>query len=137
MKRILITLMLTSVFYHSSLGLQVVIEDYIHDIKIRKLENNSQQNKLLNTNLKKIENKELLNKELFINNRITFKNIDINSQYLSVVFEGQFLDNEIHVLFSLKPYGPGFKIIKPFFSKLFFIKFQKMLQISMTKVEAD
>ena len=33
---ILITLMLTSVFYHSSLGLQVVIEDYIHDIKIRK-----------------------------------------------------------------------------------------------------
>ena len=43
-----------------------------------------------------------------------FKNIDINSQYLSVVFEGQFLDNEIHVLFSLKPYGPGFKIIKPF-----------------------
>ena len=28
--------MLTSVFYHSSLGLQVVIEDYIHDIKIRK-----------------------------------------------------------------------------------------------------
>ena len=34
---ILITLMLTSVFYHSSLGLQVVIEDYISDIKIRKL----------------------------------------------------------------------------------------------------
>ncbi len=33
---ILITLMLISVFYHSSLGLQVVIEDYIHDIKIRK-----------------------------------------------------------------------------------------------------
>ena len=33
---ILITLMLTSVLYHSSLGLQVVIEDYIHDIKIRK-----------------------------------------------------------------------------------------------------
>ena len=33
---ILITLMLTSVFYHSSLGLQVVIEDYIHDVKIRK-----------------------------------------------------------------------------------------------------
>ena len=33
---ILITLMLSSVFYHSSLGLQVVIEDYIHDIKIRK-----------------------------------------------------------------------------------------------------
>ena len=32
---ILITLMLTSVFYHSSLGLQVVIEDYISDIKIR------------------------------------------------------------------------------------------------------
>ena len=33
---ILIILMLTSVFYHSSLGLQVVIEDYISDIKIRK-----------------------------------------------------------------------------------------------------
>ena len=33
---ILLTLMLSSVFYHSSLGLQVVIEDYIHDIKIRK-----------------------------------------------------------------------------------------------------
>ena len=33
---ILITLMLSSVLYHSSLGLQVVIEDYIHDIKIRK-----------------------------------------------------------------------------------------------------
>ncbi len=33
---ILITLMLTSVLYHSSLGLQVVIEDYISDLKIRK-----------------------------------------------------------------------------------------------------
>ena len=33
---VLITLMLISVFYHSSLGLQVVIEDYISDIKIRK-----------------------------------------------------------------------------------------------------
>ena len=33
---ILIVLMLMSVFYHSSLGLQVVIEDYISDIKIRK-----------------------------------------------------------------------------------------------------
>ena len=33
---ILISLMLTSVFYHSSLGLQVVIEDYISDLKIRK-----------------------------------------------------------------------------------------------------
>ena len=33
---ILIVLMLVSVFYHSSLGLQVVIEDYISDIKIRK-----------------------------------------------------------------------------------------------------
>ena len=33
---ILISLMLTSVFYHSSLGLQVVIEDYISEIKIRK-----------------------------------------------------------------------------------------------------
>ena len=32
---ILIKLMLTSVFYHSSLGLHVVFEDYIHDIKIR------------------------------------------------------------------------------------------------------
>ena len=46
--------------------------------------------------------------------RVDLKNIDINSQYLLVFFEGQFLDNEIHVLFSLKPYGPGFKIIKPF-----------------------
>ena len=45
---------------------------------------------------------------------VELENIDINSQYLSVVFEGQFLDDEIHVLFSLKPYGPGFKIIKPF-----------------------
>ena len=33
---VLITLMLISVFYHSSLGLQVVIEDYISDIKIRR-----------------------------------------------------------------------------------------------------
>ena len=49
---------------------------------------------------------------------VDLKNIDINSQYLSVVFEGQFLDNEIHVLFSLKPYGPGFKIIKPFKEEL-------------------
>ena len=32
---------------------------------------------------------------------VDLKNIDINSQYLSVVFEGQFLDNEILVLFSL------------------------------------
>ena len=45
---------------------------------------------------------------------VELENIDINSQYLSVVFEGQFLEDEIHVLFSLKPYGPGFKIIKPF-----------------------
>ena len=33
---ILISLMLTSIFYHSSLGLQVVIEDYISETKIRK-----------------------------------------------------------------------------------------------------
>ena len=45
---------------------------------------------------------------------VELENIDINSQYLPVVFEGQFLEDEIHVLFSLKPYGPGFKIIKPF-----------------------
>ena len=41
-------------------------------------------------------------------------NIGINSQYLPVTFEGKFLKNEIHVLFSLKPYGPGFKVIRPF-----------------------
>ncbi len=46
--------------------------------------------------------------------QVDLKKVDVNSQYLSVVFEGQFLENEIHVLFSLKPYGPGFKIIKPF-----------------------
>ena len=41
-------------------------------------------------------------------------NIGINSQYLPVTFEGKFYENEIHVLFSLKPYGPGFKVIRPF-----------------------
>ena len=41
-------------------------------------------------------------------------NIGIKSQYLPVTFEGKFLKNEIHVLFSLKPYGPGFKVIRPF-----------------------
>ena len=46
--------------------------------------------------------------------KIDLENIDINSQYLSVTAEGEFLDSELHVLFSLKPYGPGFKIIKPF-----------------------
>ena len=45
---------------------------------------------------------------------LNLKNIDINNQYLSVTYEGEFLKNEIHVLFSLKPYGPGFKIIRPF-----------------------
>ena len=33
---ILITLMLISIIYHSSLGLQIVIEDYIYDMKKRK-----------------------------------------------------------------------------------------------------
>ncbi len=45
---------------------------------------------------------------------LKIENIDLNSQYLPVKAEGKFLDNEIHVLFSLKPYGPGFKVIKPF-----------------------
>ncbi len=45
---------------------------------------------------------------------INLSNIDINSQYLPVTYEGKFLENEIHVLFSLKPYGPGFKVIRPF-----------------------
>ena len=45
---------------------------------------------------------------------INLNNIDINSQYLPVTYEGKFLENEIHVLFSLKPYGPGFKVIRPF-----------------------
>ena len=45
---------------------------------------------------------------------LNLKNIDINNQYLPVTYEGEFLKNEIHVLFSLKPYGPGFKIIRPF-----------------------
>ena len=46
--------------------------------------------------------------------KLEIENIDLNSQYLPVKAEGKFLDTEIHVLFSLKPYGPGFKIIKPF-----------------------
>ena len=45
---------------------------------------------------------------------IDLNNIDINSQYLPVTYEGKFLEKEIHVLFSLKPYGPGFKVIRPF-----------------------
>ncbi len=45
---------------------------------------------------------------------INIDNINKNSQYLPVMAEGKFLENELHVLFSLKPYGPGFKIIKPF-----------------------
>ena len=45
---------------------------------------------------------------------LKIENIDLNSQYLPVKAEGKFLDNEILVLFSLKPYGPGFKVIKPF-----------------------
>ena len=45
---------------------------------------------------------------------IDLNNIDINSQYLPVTYEGKFLKKEIHVLFSLKPYGPGFKVIRPF-----------------------
>ena len=42
------------------------------------------------------------------------ENIDISSQYLPIISEGKFLENEINVLFSLKGYGPGFKVIKPF-----------------------
>lgn len=45
---------------------------------------------------------------------IDLNKIDINSQYSSVFSKGKFLETELHVLFSLKPYGPGFKIIKPF-----------------------
>ena len=40
--------------------------------------------------------------------------INIGSQYLSVSANGKFLEKELHVLHSLKPYGPGFKVIKPF-----------------------
>ena len=40
--------------------------------------------------------------------------INIGSQYLSVSANGKFLERELHVLHSLKPYGPGFKVIKPF-----------------------
>ena len=41
---------------------------------------------------------------------------DINptSQYLSTKGRGYFLEEELHILHSLKPYGPGFKLIKPF-----------------------
>jgi len=42
------------------------------------------------------------------------KEINIGSQYLSVSANGKFLEKELHVLHSLKPYGPGFKVIKPF-----------------------
>lgn len=45
---------------------------------------------------------------------LNLNKIDINSQYSSIVSKGKFLETELHVLFSLKPYGPGFKIIKPF-----------------------
>ena len=40
--------------------------------------------------------------------------IDTGHQYQSVIFNGEFLPEELHVLHSLKPYGPGFKLIKPF-----------------------
>ena len=40
--------------------------------------------------------------------------IDSGSQYLAVRANGEFLTEELHVLHSLKPYGPGFKLIKPF-----------------------
>ena len=40
--------------------------------------------------------------------------IDSDSQYLAVRANGEFLTEELHVLHSLKPYGPGFKLIKPF-----------------------
>jgi len=41
---------------------------------------------------------------------------DIESvkQYQSVRVNGEFLTEELHVLHSLKSYGPGFKLIKPF-----------------------
>ena len=40
--------------------------------------------------------------------------IDSDSQYLAVRANGEFLTEELHVLHSIKPYGPGFKLIKPF-----------------------
>ena len=45
---------------------------------------------------------------------IDIGNIDISSQYLPISSEGKFLEKEIHVLFSIKAYGPGFKVIRPF-----------------------
>ncbi len=40
--------------------------------------------------------------------------INSSAQYLSIIAEGKFLETELHVLHSLKPYGPGFKLVKPF-----------------------
>ena len=40
--------------------------------------------------------------------------INLASNYKAVKAFGEFLEEELHVLHSLKPYGPGFKIIKPF-----------------------
>ncbi len=45
---------------------------------------------------------------------LVLNEINIGSQYLSVSANGKFLEKELHVLHSLKPYGPGFKVIKPF-----------------------
>ena len=40
--------------------------------------------------------------------------IESVQQYQSVRVDGEFLPEELHVLHSLKFYGPGFKLIKPF-----------------------
>ena len=40
--------------------------------------------------------------------------IESVQQYQSVRVNGEFLSEELHVLHSLKSYGPGFKLIKPF-----------------------
>ncbi len=45
---------------------------------------------------------------------ITPNRIDSFHQFQSVRASGEFLPEELHVLHSLKPYGPGFKLIKPF-----------------------
>jgi len=46
--------------------------------------------------------------------RIIPNEINSDSQYLSISASGKFLNEELHILHALKPYGPGFKLIKPF-----------------------